>query len=234
MTLKGGTSLPQRHDPVHERLLIGFLLTLAGGALDAYTYLNHGQVFAGLQTGNVILLTLHLANGNWPLVGHYLMPITAFALGIFATVSIEHFFQKNRRWQWQHIVLLLEIIGLIAVALLSNHWNDLWITCLISLVAALQYQTFRRIKGRPFTTIMATGNIRNIAVFLWLALLKREPEKLHQAGESLLIVLAFMLGALISGLLTPLWHQLTVLFIVLDLIIILGILQWTTHRGLQQ
>ena len=80
---------------------------------------------------------------------------------------------------------------------------------------------------------MATGNIRNIAVFLWLALLKREPQKLHQAGESLLIVLAFMLGALISGLLTPLWHQLTVLFIVLDLIIILGLLQWATHRGLQ-
>ena len=51
--------------PIHERLLIGTLLTAAAGSFDAYTYLLHGEVFAGLQTGNVILLGVHLGQGQW-------------------------------------------------------------------------------------------------------------------------------------------------------------------------
>lgn len=46
--------------PVHETLIIGILLAMSAGGLDAYTYLVHGEVFAGLQTGNLILLGIHL------------------------------------------------------------------------------------------------------------------------------------------------------------------------------
>ncbi|MEG0079125.1 DUF1275 family protein, partial [Enterococcus sp.] len=46
--------------PLHERLIIGVFLAAAAGGLDAYTYLFHGEVFAGLQTGNFILLGLNL------------------------------------------------------------------------------------------------------------------------------------------------------------------------------
>ena len=51
--------------PVHESLLIGTLLTAAAGSFDAFTYLLHGEVFAGLQTGNVILLGIHLGQAQW-------------------------------------------------------------------------------------------------------------------------------------------------------------------------
>ncbi|WP_461218765.1 YoaK family protein [Lapidilactobacillus salsurivasis] len=221
-------------DPMHEHLLIGFLLTMAGGALDAYSYLNHGQVFAGLQTGNVILLTLHLAQGHLEMLGRYLFPLLAFFIGVFATVSIEHHFDKNDRFLWQHIVLIVEIVGLIIVAFVSPHLKNIWVTCLISLIASIQYQTFRKVRGRPFATTMTTGNLRNTAVFLWLALLKKEPENLRKALETLLIVVAFMLGAVISGLLTPIYHNATVLFISADLACVLAILLIMQRHGQEE
>lgn len=223
--------MSKHHAPAHEQLLIGFLLTVAGGALDTYSYLNHGHVFAGLQTGNVILLTVNLAAGKFWLIGRYLMPLLAFFTGIFLTVSIEHYFHANKPLRWQHIVLIVEICGLISVPLLSGHLPDIGITCIISLTAALQYQTFRRVRGRPFANTMTTGNMRNTAVFLWLALLKKEPANLQKAGESLLIVLAFMLGAMVSGLLTPWLHNATILFVAVDLLAVLLILQFRQRHG---
>ena len=44
-----------------ESFLIGALLAVVGGFLDAYTYLLRGGVFANAQTGNIVLLGLNLA-----------------------------------------------------------------------------------------------------------------------------------------------------------------------------
>lgn len=52
-------------EKVHERLEFGMALAATAGGLDAYTYLVHGEVFAGLQTGNFILLGVHLGQGHW-------------------------------------------------------------------------------------------------------------------------------------------------------------------------
>ena len=43
-----------------ETILIGSLLALAGGFLDAYTYICRGGVFANAQTGNIVLFSMHL------------------------------------------------------------------------------------------------------------------------------------------------------------------------------
>src|ERR1700746_2262793 len=41
------------------------LLTIAGGFLDAFTYIAHGGGFANAQTGNVVLLGVYAASGDW-------------------------------------------------------------------------------------------------------------------------------------------------------------------------
>ena len=48
-----------------ESLLIGVLLSISGGLMDAYSYLYRGQVFANAQTGNVLLFSVHLSKGEW-------------------------------------------------------------------------------------------------------------------------------------------------------------------------
>ena len=48
-----------------EALRVGLVLALAGGYLDAYTYLCRGGVFANAETGNMVLLGAKLAVGDW-------------------------------------------------------------------------------------------------------------------------------------------------------------------------
>ena len=48
-----------------ESLEIGILLAISGGLMDAYSYLFRGEVFANAQTGNILLFSVNLAQGNW-------------------------------------------------------------------------------------------------------------------------------------------------------------------------
>ena len=50
---------------ISESIRLGILLALSGGFMDAYSYLERGQVFANAQTGNMLLMGVNLAEGNF-------------------------------------------------------------------------------------------------------------------------------------------------------------------------
>ena len=79
-----------------ESLPVGLLLALAGGILDSYTYLNRGQVFATAETGNLVLLGIHLAQGELGRVLSCLFPILAFALGVLTTEGLRRRLSSGR------------------------------------------------------------------------------------------------------------------------------------------
>ena len=71
-----------------ESIVVGLLLSLSGGLMDAYSYLFRGEVFANAQTGNILLFSVYLSRGQWLAALHYLLPVLAFSLGIgFAAVT---------------------------------------------------------------------------------------------------------------------------------------------------
>ena len=72
--------MPQKQ--MSESLSVGLLLALTGGLLDAYSYLNRGEVFATAETGNIVLLGIHLAQQQWGQALRYVFPILAFAAGV--------------------------------------------------------------------------------------------------------------------------------------------------------
>lgn len=73
---------PNHHGQMSESFLTAVFLSLSGGLQDAYTYLFRGKVFANAQTGNIVLLSANLMDGNWGRAVHYLVPLCAFALGV--------------------------------------------------------------------------------------------------------------------------------------------------------
>ena len=77
-----------------DTFAVAALLALAGGFLDAYTYLCRGGVFANAQTGNMVLLALRAAEGRWQEAAAYLAPILAFALGVLAAELLRRKVEK--------------------------------------------------------------------------------------------------------------------------------------------
>jgi len=60
----------------------GSLLTVAGGAMDAWVYLAHGHVFANAQSGNVVLMAVSLARGDGSGAANHLPSLLAFVTGL--------------------------------------------------------------------------------------------------------------------------------------------------------
>ena len=145
---------------------IGAILAMVGGLLDAYTFLIRGQVFSNAQTGNMVLLGIHLWTGNWLRAWFYLVPILAFVLGIFINEWIKRHLDGLWMFHWRQIVLLMEIVALVIVVLLPPGKTDTAANALISFICSLQVQSFRKVHGFQYATTMCTGNLRSGTEYL--------------------------------------------------------------------
>lgn len=197
--------------PVHETLMIGALLAMAAGSLDAYTYLVHGEVFAGLQTGNLILLGIHLFSSNGPGISRYLIAIGAFMVGTMIIRFLQQHYPENRKPKRQLVVLAWELLCILLVSLFSSRIADSWSSALLSITAAAQLQEFRKLKGAPFTSLMMTGNLRTLAANLADGFLANDPNARQKAKDIGLIILSFVFGAALTGLLVPSLQDQTIL-----------------------
>ena len=135
-----------------DSLMVGGLLSMSGGLQDAYTYHIRDQVFANAQTGNIVLMGQNIALGNWNAAVRYLLPLMAFAAGVYAAEVIHnHYRSQGIAMHWRHEVLLVETALLFIVAWLPQSMNML-ANILVSFVCAMQVETFRELEGSSYAT----------------------------------------------------------------------------------
>ena len=126
-----------------EAFITSVFLALSGGFQDAYTYFTRDGVFSNAQTGNVVLMSQHFMMGEWSEGLRYLLPLLAFAVGVFVAERIQGSFKYARKLHWRQSVLLCEIAILMLVGFLPEKL-DMAATVLVSFSCAMQVQTFRK------------------------------------------------------------------------------------------
>ena len=184
-----------------ESIVVGLLLSLSGGLMDAYSYLFRGEVFANAQTGNILLFSVYLSRGQWLAALHYLLPVLAFSLGIGFAAVTRHLC-RERRLHWRQLCLLLEILILGLAAPLPQSAN-LLANSLISLACGAQVESFRKVDGSTAATTMCIGNLRQTLHSLIEVGFTGSRSALHAARVNLTVILAFALGAILGGILLP-------------------------------
>lgn len=178
-----------------ESFFVGALLSLAGGFLDAYTYITRGGVFANAQTGNMVLLGLRLSEHRWSDSLSYLIPIFAFAAGVLLAEWIRSRFLTSQRLHWRQLVLGIECVVLFAIGFIpSGSWNPS-VNIAISFVCALQVESFRTVHGLSFATTMCTGNLRSGTELLFHSLQTKDSALLRSAMKYYAIIVFFICGA---------------------------------------
>lgn len=178
-----------------DTFLLGSILAMAGGFLDAYTYLARGHVFANAQTGNIVLLGMNLAEGNFIEASYYLIPIMAFVVGIIITEAVKKKYKERTNVHWRQIVIAIEIMVLMSVALIpAGKWNMI-ANVLVSLVCSMQVQSFRKINGNVATTTMCTGNLRSGTEHMIRYSQTKERTLLNRGMQYYGIIIFFILGA---------------------------------------
>ena len=190
-----------------ESLRLGLLLAMVGGYLDAYTYIGRGEVFANAQTGNIVLLGIYAAQGHWMHALLVVPPIAAFILGVVVAEAIKKFASRGLIHNWAQGVLLLEMMILIIVGFVPDGVPDLFVTVTISFIASVQVSSFRTLIDSPYSSTMCTGNLRIASKALYEAVTQHERSAAKRAGRFYLIISAFLLGAILGGILTDLFNE---------------------------
>ena len=184
-----------------DSMVTALFIILSGGLQDAYTYVCRGKVFANAQTGNSVLLSTTLFEGDWSHTLHYLAPVLSFLLGIFIAECVHRRFKHMERVHWRQMILLAEIILLIAVGFLPQSLNTT-ANAVVSFVCAMQVQTFRKIRGHAYASTMCIGNMRSGTEALCVYFHTHDREVLHKALTYFGVIGLFAVGAGLGALLT--------------------------------
>lgn len=184
-----------------ESMLTAVFIILSGGLQDSYTYLCRGKVFANAQTGNIVLLSAYLFDGEWSHCARYFVPVLAFMLGIFVAECVHRHYKYMERVHWRQLIILSEIVLLFAVGFLPQTINT-FANAVVSFVCAMQVQTFRKVRGHAYASTMCIGNMRSGTEALCAYFHTHEPEALRNALTYFGVIGLFALGAGLGALLT--------------------------------
>jgi uncharacterized membrane protein YoaK (UPF0700 family) len=179
-----------------DTFLVGILLAIVGGYLDAYSYISRGGVFANAQTGNIVLMGIHLAEGAWRKTLYYMIPIVAFIIGILLSELIKTVYKNKTYIHWRQIVILIEIFVIVVVAFIPEGSLNTYANILVSFICAMQVEAFRKIDGNAAATTMCTGNLRSATELLFHYRLTKDITLLHRSLKYYGIIVAFVIGAI--------------------------------------
>lgn len=199
--------------------LIAILLAITSGGIDAYTFIEQGGVFAGLQTGNSILFGISLANHDFDQSLKYIFSIIFFALGILIIKVMQRKLDSiNTR---KVIIMFYEIVVIMIVGLLVKDTSSVLIVGLLSLVSAAQLQEFKLLKGNPFNPLMMTGNISKIANNAYLALVDHDKKAKSLLIDTIMVITSFILGTFIMGIVDHYLNAYSVLVLIIPLSLVI-------------
>ena len=186
------------HGQMSEAFITALFLSVSGGLQDVYTYLYRGKVFANAQTGNIVLMAVKLFAGKWGEALRYLIPLCAFALGIFVAEFIRLKLKRMQWLHWRQLVVLFEILMLFVVGFLPQELN-LLANSLVSFSCAMQVQAFRKVNGYAFASTMCIGNLRSGMESLCAYGKTKDKKILRKSGNYFGIIFLFAVGAALGG-----------------------------------
>ena len=193
---------------------LGLTVICAGGFMDAYSYLLHDHVFATGQTGNIVLLCMNLAEGQWVGVAHYLVSILAFVLGIMLSRHVLVRVHGRAAHRMQRWVAVFEAAAFAAIAVLPVWVPDLLVNSAIAFCAAVSYENFRQFGTKSaYASVFCTGNLRSLGETLYGGLFGKDRPGLHRSARYAGLGASFCVGAVACKLLIDVMGQLACLAI---------------------
>jgi uncharacterized membrane protein YoaK (UPF0700 family) len=190
-------------EKAEESLRVAVVLSVAGGFLDAFTWIAHHGVMANAQTTNVVLLAVYAAMGQWEEALRRVPPIAAFLVGVLIVCRLRAGANDASKYHLAMVTLVIEGFVLAVVMALHVRLPEVAGTLGISFAAAMQTASFARVEGRNYSSVMVTGNLRYaMETFFSGYIEKHDPAALRQSRTLIIVCVTFALGAALGAVLT--------------------------------
>lgn len=186
----------ERAKQISESIELGIVLALAGGFMDAYSYVARDGVFANAQTGNILLTGVHLSEGEVGLALRFLIPVLCFSTGIIVSDLVHE--RLSSRIHWRQVTVFVEALVLLGVSFVPGELNIL-ANSLTSLACGMQVESFRKIHGRGVATTMCVGNLRSALQSVDDYILTHRRRFLESGVLYFGVILCFVAGAILGN-----------------------------------
>jgi uncharacterized membrane protein YoaK (UPF0700 family) len=135
------------------------VLAIIAGYADAVGYLRY-EAFAGLMTGNTILMGIELVSGNLQPAAFHGVIIAVFLAGVIASRVLLRFGLPA----WSALTIAAVLLALCSVAAKD------WAALLLALAMGMQNSAANRFNGVSLNTVFITGNLQKLGegLLAWL------------------------------------------------------------------
>ncbi|MGT2911980.1 YoaK family protein [Streptococcus cameli] len=209
----------KKHYRIFEGFRIAAVLTFISGFLNAFTFVTQGGRFAGIQSGNVLLLAHYLALGNGEQMFNFTIPIVSFVCGQFFTYRIRKWFEHSP-YPWHFSSSLMMTILLLAAIILTPIFANNLTIAILAFVSSIQIETFRRIRGNAYANVMMTGNVKNAAYLWYMGVVEKDPILKEKGQHIFIIILSFMVGVFIATRLSLVFGEYALIFVLIPMMIV--------------
>jgi uncharacterized membrane protein YoaK (UPF0700 family) len=193
---------PPRQLATRDALLV--LLTLTTGAVDASCFLQLGNVFSSVITGNLVLLGLSAATLTASLAIHSGVALASYTAGVLAGAPIAAR-RATGAGPWPPSVTLTLLAEFAVLAAFSAGWEragphpagtaQLLLIAGLAVAMGIQSAAVRQLGG--MSTTYLTGTLT--AVVADLVTRDRQPGLARSIGVLLAIVAGALIGGLVAG-----------------------------------
>lgn len=192
--------------PLMERPMIAFMLAIAAGSMDGYTYFT-AKSFSTVMSGNIILLGQTLTTKDMAKFTAIAFTIFCFGLGSVVTAILQKK-SESRHKNWTFEILLAEVVFLFLLGFTGvNQLIGITVVCLIiSFLAGMQGNAFHKIDGMLYGNVAVTLVVQLAFSYLAQAFFRKE-NALKNSGLFFLVLLGFAFGGFLGTYLTIHWAE---------------------------
>jgi uncharacterized membrane protein YoaK (UPF0700 family) len=184
--------------PLLEQPIVGFLLALIAGLLNAWTF-KHAATFATVQSGNVVSSGYFLVQGDWPKFTFAFVSVLLFGLGsAVCGVLMTSFLRKGKTFSGPVLIIQTAILAGLVVLAVTKALEPHYIAWAVSFVAGAQGNAFHKNHGMLYGTVAVTFVVQMAFNFLAQSLFSKVgingEENVRWAGIFFLTLLGFAGG----------------------------------------
>lgn len=171
-------------------------LAISGGFMEIYAFLSRDGIFANAQTGNLAILFKSVCAGSIWGVLYCLVPIILYMSAIYITMEVPA--RLKNAVKWSELCVFIEMLLIFIVGLIPETVPGKYAVLPIFFMTALQYNTFKSMRGQAVSTVFCTNNLRQVVIHFWRFKEKKDAEHIKYMNVYVIVLLSFGLGVMLG------------------------------------
>ncbi len=185
-----------------DSITLALLLALNYGVTASYSYICRGNVFANVQAGNIVLMGMRVANGDFGGALLYFLPMITYILGVICSDLIRNrAIVKGYKIHWRELTVAFNALVLLAVAFMPESAN-LLANSLAAMAGGAQAEAFMKVRALGENKVVPTGNLQSATHAMAEYLLTGSKHALHKSESMYAVILFTFLGATLGAFLS--------------------------------